>query len=190
MSIVNSSTTRQPRPNSIGHPVEEVNQFTYLGAKYARMVAAMLMWIAESGRLRGPLEYCHLFGEIVHSQTAFKFAYLKAMTYQFCCLVQALGKSPNHIPPNFKSLWTVASEAFFIFILRILYLINWKCRIWSRLLWPLKGINGAALDIPCEKMSLQWPDKLCYGIFWMVLGEERGDPARRGDELWKGSAWI
>ena len=32
-SIVNSSTTRQPRPNAIvlnGHPVEEVNQFTYL----------------------------------------------------------------------------------------------------------------------------------------------------------------
>ena len=34
MSIVNSSTTRLPRPNAIvlnGHPVEEVNQFTYLG---------------------------------------------------------------------------------------------------------------------------------------------------------------
>ena len=33
MSIVNSSTTRQPRSNTIvlnGHPVEEVNQFTYL----------------------------------------------------------------------------------------------------------------------------------------------------------------
>ena len=33
MSIVNSSTTRQPRQNAIvlnGHPVEEVNQFTYL----------------------------------------------------------------------------------------------------------------------------------------------------------------
>ena len=34
MSIVNSSTTRQPRPNAIvlnGHAVEEVNQFTHLG---------------------------------------------------------------------------------------------------------------------------------------------------------------
>ena len=33
MSIVNSSTTRQPRPNAIvrnGHPVEEVNQFTHM----------------------------------------------------------------------------------------------------------------------------------------------------------------
>ena len=33
MSIVNSSTTRQPRPKAIvlnGHPVEEVNQFKYL----------------------------------------------------------------------------------------------------------------------------------------------------------------
>ena len=32
---------------------------------YARMVAAKLMWIAESERLREPLEYCQLFGEIV-----------------------------------------------------------------------------------------------------------------------------
>ena len=39
-------------------------------------------------------------------------------------------------------------------------------------------------------MSLQWPDKLCNGILWMVLGEERADPARREDELWKGSARI
>ena len=40
----------------------------------------------------------------VHSQTALKYAYLKAMTYQFCCTVQALGKSPNQSAPNFKSL--------------------------------------------------------------------------------------
>ena len=36
MSIVNSPTTRQPRPNAIvlnGHPVEEVNQFTYLDSE-------------------------------------------------------------------------------------------------------------------------------------------------------------
>ena len=39
MSIVNSSTTRQSRPNAIvlnGHPVEEVNQFTYLGAEICK----------------------------------------------------------------------------------------------------------------------------------------------------------
>ena len=28
----------------------------------------------------------------------------------------------------------------------------------------------------------------CNGILWIVLGEERGDPARRGDELRKRSA--
>ena len=68
------------------------------------MVAATLMWIAESGMLREPFEYCHQFGEIVHFQTALKFAYLKAMSYQFCCMVQALGKSPNQLPPNFKGV--------------------------------------------------------------------------------------
>ena len=31
-----------------------------------------------------------------------------------------------------------------------------------------------------RKISLQWPDKLCNEILWMVLGEERPDPARRG----------
>ena len=46
------------------------------------------------------------------------------------------------------------------------------------------------MGIPCEKMSLQWPDKQCNGILWMVLGEERRDPARCGDELWRGSARI
>ena len=46
------------------------------------MVAATL-WIAESERLRVPLEYCHLFGEMVHSQTALKYAYLKAMSSVF-----------------------------------------------------------------------------------------------------------
>ena len=62
------------------------------------------------------MEYYHLFGEIVHSETALKLAHLKAMSYQFCCIVQVLGKSPNQLPPNFKSWWTVASEAFFTFI--------------------------------------------------------------------------
>ena len=34
-----------------------------------------------------------------------------------------------------------------------------------------------------RKMTIQWPDKLCNGILWMVLGEERGDRGRRGEEL-------
>ena len=66
------------------------------------MVAATLMWIAESRKLKEPLEYCELFGEIAHSQTTLKYTYLKAM-YQFCCMVQALEKSPKQSPPNFKS---------------------------------------------------------------------------------------
>ena len=59
----------------------------------------------------------------------------------------------------------------------IVYLTGscWKWRICSRLMWSLEDINGAGLGIPCEKMSLQWPDKLCNGILWMVLGEERGN---------------
>ena len=109
MSIVNSSTTRQPRPNAIvlnGHPVKEINQFTYLGCEICKDGGsdADVTLTAESGRLRERLEYCHQFGEIIHFQTALKFAYLKAMSYQFCCMVQALGKSPNELPPNFKSL--------------------------------------------------------------------------------------
>ena len=39
MSILSSSTTRQPRPNAIlrnGEPVEEVNQFTYLGSEICK----------------------------------------------------------------------------------------------------------------------------------------------------------
>ena len=39
------------------------------------------------------------------------------------------------------------------------------------------------LGIPCEKMSPQWPDKLCNGILWMVLEKERGNPGRSADEL-------
>ena len=39
MSIVNLSTTRQPRLNVFvlnGHPVKEVNQFTYLGSEICK----------------------------------------------------------------------------------------------------------------------------------------------------------
>ena len=42
MSIINSSTTRQPRTDAIvlnGHPVEEVNQFKYLGSEIWKDVA-------------------------------------------------------------------------------------------------------------------------------------------------------
>ena len=84
------------------------------------MVTATLMWIAESGRLREPLKYFHQFGEIVHFQTALKFAYLKAMSYQFCCMIQELGKSANQSPPKFKSLLNDAS--FFTFMAPILLL--------------------------------------------------------------------
>ena len=83
--------------------MEEVNQFTYLGREICKDCGSRL-WIAESGRLREPLEYCHQLGEIVNFQTALKFAFLKAMSYQFCCMVQALGKSLNQLPSNFKSL--------------------------------------------------------------------------------------
>ena len=44
MSIVNSSTTRQPRPNATvlnGHPVEEVNHFTYLGSEICKDMGFM-----------------------------------------------------------------------------------------------------------------------------------------------------
>ena len=60
------------------------------------MVAATLMWIAESGRLREPLEYSRLFGEIVHSQTVLKYAYLKARSYQYCCVVHLESHQINH----------------------------------------------------------------------------------------------
>ena len=39
MSIVNSATTRQPRPNAIvlnGHAVDELNQFTYLSGEICK----------------------------------------------------------------------------------------------------------------------------------------------------------
>ena len=104
MSII-TSITRQSRPNAFvlnGPPVEEVNHFTHLGSeicKYGDSDADV-----ESGRLRELLEYCHLFEEIVHSSTALKYTYLKAMSFQFCCIVQALGKSPNSSPPKFKYL--------------------------------------------------------------------------------------
>ena len=148
------------------------------------------MCIAESRRLRQPLEYYQLFGEKVHYQIALKWAYLKAMLHQFCCMFQALGKSPNQSTANLRCLWSVASIAFSTFIAPILYLmwIYWKWRTCCRLMCSLKGTNRAAVGIPCEKMSLQWPDKLCYGILWMLLVEERGDPTRCGDELWKGRA--
>ena len=87
MSIVNSSTTRQPRPNAIvlnRHPVEEVNV-----AKYARMVAEAIEILSPIWRNS--------------SYPALKYAYLKTMSYQFCCMVQALGKSPKQSPPNYKS---------------------------------------------------------------------------------------
>ena len=146
------------------------------------MVATTLMWIAESERLMEPLEYCHLFGEIVHCQTALKYAYLKAMSYQFCCMVQALGKSPNQSPSNFKSLWTDDSTAFFTFIGPILYLmwIYWKWRICSRLIWSLKGTNWARLGILCEIWVFSGPTSYAMescGWYWKKKGEILRDVA-------------
>ena len=121
------------------------------------MVAATLMWIAESARLRASLAYCHLFGEIVHAQIALKYAFLKAMSHQFCCMVQALGKSPNQSPPSFKSLGT--SEAFFTFIGPLLYLmwIYWKWRICSRLMWSLKSEIGLYWAYPANNWVFSGP---------------------------------
>ena len=67
-------------------------------------------------KAKGAFAILWLFGEIVHSQTSLKNAYLKVMSYEFCCMVQALGKSSNQSPPNFRSLWTDASEVFSTFI--------------------------------------------------------------------------
>ena len=56
-----------------------------------------------------------------------------------------------------------------------------------------RSINWDGLGIPCEKMierDLQWPDNLCNGILWMVLGEKREDLVKPGDELWKGCGRI
>ena len=39
--------------------------------------------------------------------------------------------------------------------------------------------------ISCKKMSLQWPDKLCNEILWLVLPDEREDTTRR-EMKWKG----
>ena len=106
MSIVSSSTTRQPRPNAIvlnGHPVEEVNQFTYLGSEICKNGGRDADVDCRVGQAKGAFGILSQFEEIVHFQTALKFAYLKAMSYQFCCMVQALEKSPNQLPPNLKS---------------------------------------------------------------------------------------
>ena len=102
-----SSTTRQPRPNAIvlnEHPVQGVNQFTYFGSEICKDGGSDADVDCRVRKAKGALEYCHLFGEIVPCQTALKHAYLKAMSYQLCCMVQALGKSPNQSPTNFMFL--------------------------------------------------------------------------------------
>ena len=37
---------------------------------------------------------------VVLSQTSLKYEYLKAISYQFYCMVQTLGKSPNQVFVN------------------------------------------------------------------------------------------
>ena len=54
----------------------------------------------------------------------------------------------------------------------------------------MKQIDVIIKRHKCEKISFQWPDKVCNGILWMVLEEKRGELVRHGDELWKGSAGI
>ena len=149
------------------------------------MVAATLMWIAEPGRLREPLEYCHQFGEIVHFQTALKFAYLKAMSYQICCMVQALGKPPNQL-----------QQVFVNRCLRSIFQIYWP-----NTMDLLKMTDMQQIDVIIKRHK--WDSightvrkdessvaRLCNGILWMVLGEKRRDLVRPAEELWKGSARI
>ena len=69
--------------------------FTYLGSEIYKDVGSDADVDCRVRKAKEPLDYYHLFGKIVHSQTALKFA---------CCMVQALGKSPNQSPPNFKFL--------------------------------------------------------------------------------------
>ena len=105
MSIVNSSTTRPPRPNAIvlnGHPVEEVNQFTYLGCEICKDGGSDADVDCRVRKAMGAFGIISPIWRNI-SFPALKFAYLKAMSYQFCCMFQALGKSPNQ-SPNFNSL--------------------------------------------------------------------------------------
>ena len=108
--------------NYSGNAVEEVNQFTYLAGEICKNGGSDADEDCRVRQAKAAFGIL-LFGEIVHSQTALKYTYLKTMLYQFCCMVQALGKSPNQSPPNFKSLRTDASEAFCTFIGPILYLM-------------------------------------------------------------------
>ena len=69
MSIVNSATSRQSRPNQIvlnGHPVEEVNQLTYLGSEICKDGGSDADVDCRVSKVKAAL-CCHLFGEIVHS---------------------------------------------------------------------------------------------------------------------------
>ena len=66
----------------------------------------------------------------------------------------------------------------------------------------LKMANMQQIDVIIKRHKWGWightlrkdessvPDKLCNGILWMVLEEEKGGPVRPGDELWQGSARI
>ena len=68
---------------------------------------------------------------------------------------------------------------------------------------PLKMADMQQIDVINKRHKRGWightlrkdessvgRQALYNGILWMALGEERVDPARRGDELWKGSARI
>ena len=147
------------------------------------MVTATLMWFVESGRLREPLEYCHLFGEIVPPSKVriFKSNGISVLLY---------GSSTWKVT---KSI-TTKLQIFVNRCLRSIFHIYWPNTISNVNLLKMTEmqlidvtIKSHKWDIPCKKMSLPW---LCNGIFWMVLAEEREDPTRREDELWKRSARI
>ena len=102
--MYNQATSTQCNLNA--HPVEEVNQFTYLGSEICKDGGSDADWWIVDCRVRKVKGAFGILSPIWRnsSQRALKFAYLKAMSYQFCCMVEALGKSPNQLPPNFKSL--------------------------------------------------------------------------------------
>ena len=84
MSIVNSSTTRQPRPNAIVlYGVEDVNKFTHLGSEVCKDGGSDADVHCRVSKAKGAFGiFSPIWGK-VHSQTVSKYAYLKEMSYQF-----------------------------------------------------------------------------------------------------------
>ena len=159
---------------------------------YILISAATLMWIAGSARLREALKYCHLFGEIVHFQNIHKVSIFRSNVVSVLLYGSSTWKVTKSITNKLQIL--------VIRCLRSIIHIYWSNTISNTNL--LKMADMQQIDViirrhkrgwighNLRKESLQWPDKLCNGILWMVLEEKRGDLVRHGDELWKGSARI